>query len=77
LAKSTNYEALSLNPDKTNAIKYVTINSPQYPLNIVYNGKYIEEGVNTQFLGLKLILIETGKPYRLVDSKARQSMLCS
>jgi hypothetical protein len=27
--------------------------SPQYPLNIGYNYKYIEEAVNTKFLGLQ------------------------
>jgi hypothetical protein len=31
---------LSLNLDKTNIIKFITKNSPQYPLNIGYD-KYI------------------------------------
>jgi hypothetical protein len=39
---------------KTNVIKCITKNSPQYPLNIGYNDKYIEEGVNTKFLGLQI-----------------------
>jgi hypothetical protein len=34
---------LSLNLEKTNVIKFITKNS-QYPLNIGYNDKYIEEG---------------------------------
>jgi hypothetical protein len=33
----------SLKPNKTCVIKFITLNSPQYPLNIGYNGKYIEE----------------------------------
>jgi hypothetical protein len=45
---------LSLNLDKTNVIKCITKNSPQYPLNIGYNDKYIEEGVNTKFLSLEI-----------------------
>ena len=45
---------LSLNLEKTNVIKFITKNSPQYPLNIGDNAKYIEEGVNTKFLGLQI-----------------------
>jgi hypothetical protein len=45
---------LSLNLDKTNLIKFITKNSPQYPLNIGYNDEHIEEGVNTTFLGLQI-----------------------
>jgi hypothetical protein len=37
---------LSLNVEKTNVIKFITNNSPQSPLNIGYNDRYIEEGVN-------------------------------
>jgi hypothetical protein len=48
---------LSLNLDKTNAIKYITKNSPQYPLNIGHNDKYIKEAVNTKFLDYKLRII--------------------
>jgi hypothetical protein len=45
---------LSLNLDKTNLIKFITKNSPQYHLNIGYNDEHIEEGVNTKFLGLQI-----------------------
>jgi hypothetical protein len=34
--------------------KIATKNSPQYPLNIGYNDKYIEERVTTKFLGLQI-----------------------
>jgi hypothetical protein len=44
---------LALNLDKTNTIKFVTNNSPQYALSIGCNGKYIQESVNTKFLGLQ------------------------
>jgi hypothetical protein len=44
---------LSLNLDKTKVIKFITKNSPQYPLNIGYNDKYIEEAVNRKLLGLQ------------------------
>jgi hypothetical protein len=43
---------LSLKLEKTNVMKFITNNSPQYLLNFGYNDKYIEEGVNTKFLGL-------------------------
>jgi hypothetical protein len=43
---------LSLNLEKTYEIKFITKNSLQYPLNIGYNDKYIEEGVNTNFFWL-------------------------
>jgi hypothetical protein len=46
---------LALNLDKTNIIKFTANNSPQYTLNIGYNGKCIEDPVNTKFLGCKLI----------------------
>jgi hypothetical protein len=45
---------LSLNLDETNVIKFITKNLPQYPLNIEYNVKYVEEAVNTKFLGLQI-----------------------
>jgi hypothetical protein len=45
---------VALNPDKTNIIKFIPNNSPQYPLNIGFNDKYIEEAVNTKFLGLQI-----------------------
>jgi hypothetical protein len=35
-------------------MKFITENSSQYPLNIGYNDKYIEESVNTKFLGLQI-----------------------
>jgi hypothetical protein len=35
-------------------MKFVTNNSPHYALTIDYKGKYIEETVNTKFLGLHL-----------------------
>jgi hypothetical protein len=44
---------LSLILDKINVIKFITGDSPQYPLNIVYNDKYTEEAVNIKFLGLQ------------------------
>jgi hypothetical protein len=45
---------LSLNLDKTNVIKFIMKNSPQYPVNIGYNDKYIEGAANTKFLGLQI-----------------------
>jgi hypothetical protein len=44
---------LSLILDKINVIKFRT-KTPQYPLNLVYNDKYIKEAVNTKFLGLQV-----------------------
>jgi hypothetical protein len=45
---------LTLNLDKTNRIKFITYNSPQFPISIGYEEKYIEESVNTKFLGLQI-----------------------
>jgi hypothetical protein len=45
---------LTLNLDKTNILKFTTINLPQYPLSIGYNDKYIEESVHTKFFGLHI-----------------------
>jgi hypothetical protein len=45
---------LTVNLDKTNIIKFTTINLPQCPLSIGYNDKYIEESVHTKFLGLHI-----------------------
>jgi hypothetical protein len=45
---------LALNLDKTNIIKFTTINLPQCPLSIGYNDKYIKESVQTKFLGLQI-----------------------
>ena len=42
-----------LNPDKINIIKCIKNNSPQHPLSIGYDGKYIEEPGNKIFLGLQ------------------------
>jgi hypothetical protein len=44
---------LFLNEDKTNVIHFITECSPQFPLNIGYNDKHIEDVVNTKFLGLQ------------------------
>ena len=44
---------LGLNLDKTNIMKHVTKNSSHSTLYIGYKGKYIEETVNTKFLGLQ------------------------
>jgi hypothetical protein len=45
---------LSQNLEKTNAIKFITKTSPQYPLKIGYIDKCTEEAVNTKFLGLQI-----------------------
>jgi hypothetical protein len=45
---------LSLNLDKTNVIKFITKNSPQYQLNIGCNDEHIEERGNTKFIGLQI-----------------------
>jgi hypothetical protein len=45
---------MTLNLIKTNIIKFTTINAPQCPLSIGYNDKYIEESVQTKFLGLQI-----------------------
>jgi hypothetical protein len=42
---------LALNLDKTNIIKFITNNSPKYALSTGYNGKYIQESVNTKIPG--------------------------
>jgi hypothetical protein len=43
---------LVLNPDKIN-IKFIINKSPQYDIKIGYDEKYIEEPINTKFLGLQ------------------------
>jgi hypothetical protein len=43
-----------LNLDKTNIMKFITNNSPHCALHIDYTGKYIEETINTKFLGLQV-----------------------
>jgi hypothetical protein len=61
---------LSLNLDNTNVINFIIKNS-QYPLNFGYNDKYIEEVVNTKFLGLQIDNHLNWKtPYRSAGSKA-------
>jgi hypothetical protein len=45
---------LILNLEKTNVMKFVTKNLPHCALTIGYKDKYIEEIVNTKFLGLHL-----------------------
>jgi hypothetical protein len=45
---------LILNLEKTNIMKFVTKNMPHCPLTIGYIDKYIEEVVNTKFLGMHL-----------------------
>jgi hypothetical protein len=45
---------LILNLEKTNIMKFVKNNSPHCALTIGYKDKYIEETVNTTFLGLQL-----------------------
>jgi hypothetical protein len=44
---------LVLNLDKTNIIKFITNKSSRNDLKIGYNEKYIEESINTKFLGLQ------------------------
>jgi hypothetical protein len=43
---------LTMNLDKTNIIKFITYNSPQFLVSIGYEDKCIEESVHTIFLGL-------------------------
>jgi hypothetical protein len=45
---------LILNLEKTNVMKFVTKNLPHCVLTIGYKDKYIEEVVNTKFLGIHL-----------------------
>jgi hypothetical protein len=45
---------LVLNLDKTNTIKFITNKSPQYDLKSGYDEKYVEETINTKFLGLQM-----------------------
>ena len=44
---------LVLNLDKRNIMKFITKNSSHSTLRIGYKLKYIEEKVNTKFLGLR------------------------
>ena len=45
---------LVLNLEKTNIIKFVTINQPHCALTISYKDKCIEETVNLKFLGIQI-----------------------
>ena len=45
---------LVLNLEKTNIIKFVTINQPHCALTISCKDKYIEETVNLKFLGIQI-----------------------
>jgi hypothetical protein len=40
--------------DKTNVIKFITKNYPQFPISIWCDDKHIEESVHTKFLGLQI-----------------------
>jgi hypothetical protein len=46
--------SLVLNLNKTNIIKCIINKSPQNDLNIGYDEKYIEESINTKFLGFQI-----------------------
>jgi hypothetical protein len=45
---------LVLNLDKTNRMKFITNNPSHSALRIGYKEEYIEETVNTKFLGLQI-----------------------
>jgi hypothetical protein len=45
---------LVLNLDKTNVMKFVTINPPYCALTITYKDKCIQEAVNLKFLGIQI-----------------------
>jgi hypothetical protein len=45
---------LTLNLDKNNIITFITYTSPQFPISIGCEDKYIEESVHTKFLGLQI-----------------------
>jgi hypothetical protein len=53
------------NLDKTNIIKFVTNNLPHHALSVSYNGKYIEELVDTKFLCLQ---IDNNHIYKLIPN---------
>jgi hypothetical protein len=48
------FNNLVLNLAKTNIINFITHKSPQHDLKIVYDDKYIEDSINTKFLGLQI-----------------------
>jgi hypothetical protein len=41
---------LALNLDKTNTIKFIRNNLPQFALSVGYDEKYVEESVNNKIL---------------------------
>jgi hypothetical protein len=45
---------LTLNLDKTNVIKFMTYNSPQFLISFGCEDKYIEEALHTKFPGLQI-----------------------
>lgn len=47
-------DKLAHNLEKTNIIKYIMNNSPQYEFSIGYNKEYLEELVYTKCIGYKL-----------------------
>jgi hypothetical protein len=53
--------ALFLNLDKTNIIDSRAKNSAHSTLRIAYKEKYIEETVNTKFIGLQIITTSIGR----------------
>jgi hypothetical protein len=66
---------LALNLDKT---KFITNNSPQCPLSIGYNDKYIEESVHTKFLVLQIDNHLNWKNHiSQLISKVKWGLLCS
>jgi hypothetical protein len=54
MSKWSTSNKLVLNLDETNIIRFITNKSPQYLLKIGYDEKYIEESINTKFLGLQI-----------------------
>jgi len=47
-------DILVLNLEKTNVMKFVTINQPYCALTVCYKDKCIEEGVNLKFLDTEI-----------------------
>jgi hypothetical protein len=79
MSKWLSANKLPLNLDKTNIIKFIIKNSPQYPLNIRYNDKYIEDAINTKFLGSEINNHLNWKNHinQSLASEAKWGMLCS
>jgi hypothetical protein len=53
ISKWFSAKKLVLNLHKTNIIKFIMKNLPQHTLHIGYKEKYVEESINTTFLGLQ------------------------